>query len=39
MRHHGATMLLATWLALAGSAGYAADPDFKAALVTESRVY
>lgn len=32
-------MLLAAWLALAGSAAYAAEPEFRAALVTESRVY
>lgn len=34
-----AAMLLTAWLALSGGASYAADPEFKAALVTESRVY
>lgn len=34
-----AAMLLAIWLTLFGGASYAADPVFKAALVTESRVY
>ena len=40
MRYRGvAPFLFTAWLALAGSASYAADPVFKAALVTESRVY
>ena len=36
---NAATTLFTTWLALCASASYAADPAFKAALVTESRVY
>jgi hypothetical protein len=40
MRYRSAAAaLLMTSLTLAGSLGYAADPVFKAALVTESRVY
>lgn len=38
IRKAAATLLL-TWLALTGSAARAADPEFKAGLVTESRVY
>lgn len=36
---NAAVAVLVTWLALAASAARAADPEFKAALVTESRVY
>jgi hypothetical protein len=34
-----ATALLTAWLALAPAPGHTADPEFKAGLVTESRVY
>jgi hypothetical protein len=36
---NAATTLFTAWLALCASVSYAADPAFKAALVTESRVY